>query len=126
MPPTHAAPPAKASASARRPLARVEEPLPAPRLEGVGGEKEERRAGDEHGVGVMDRPAAADEVADADERDREEDEPEASVQDELDLPVREKPHHRSRNGAIGVTGCEVESLDRDGAERAATVAGLRK
>jgi hypothetical protein len=49
----------------------------------------------------MDRPAATDEVADADERDDEQDEPEAARSAQLDLPVGEKPHHRSCNGAIG-------------------------
>ena len=46
----------------RRPFARLEEPLPAPRLEGVGGEKEESRGGDEQRIGVVDRPAGAHEV----------------------------------------------------------------
>jgi hypothetical protein len=65
----------------------MEEPLPTPGLEGVGGEEEKRRSGDEHRVGVVDRPAAADEVTDADERDAQQNQPEAAVQDELNLPI---------------------------------------
>jgi hypothetical protein len=65
----------------------MEEPLPAPRLEGVGGEEQECRAGDENRVCVMDRPPAADEVADAEERDSEQDEPEAAIDDQLELPI---------------------------------------
>jgi hypothetical protein len=40
-------------------------------------------------------------VANAEERDAEQDEPEAAIQHELDFPIGEKPHHRSCNGAIG-------------------------
>ena len=84
-----------------RPFARVEEPLPAPGLEGVRDEEEEGCAGDEQRVGVVNRPAGADEVANADERHAQQHEPEAAVQDELNLPIGEKPHHRSCNAAIG-------------------------
>jgi hypothetical protein len=49
----------------------------------------------------VDRPTAAHEMANAEEGDAEQDEPEAAVQHELDLPVVEKPYHRSCNGAIG-------------------------
>ena len=90
-----------------RPLARMEEPLPAPRLEGVGGEEEKGRGGGEHRVGVMDRPAAADEMAHADERDAQQDEAESGVQHELNLPVGEKPQHHGCNGAIGHAGMRL-------------------
>ncbi len=86
-----------------RPLARVEEPLPAPRLERVGGKEEKSRAGGEHRIGVVDRPAAAHEMAHADIRDAQQDEAESGVQHELNLPVGEKPQHHGRNGAIGRT-----------------------
>jgi hypothetical protein len=85
----------------------VEEPLPAPRLEGVGGEVEEGGAGDEHRVGVVERPAVPDEVADADVGDAEEQQPEASVEQDLEFPVGEKPSHRVSNGAIGYADAKL-------------------
>jgi hypothetical protein len=50
---------------------------------------------------VVDRPAATDEVANAQYRHREEHDAEGSVQEEPYLTVGEEPSHR-RNGAIGV------------------------
>ena len=57
-PPTHAAPPANASAPAVGRSCRREEALPAPRLEGVGDEKEDSGGDDEDRVRVVQRPAA--------------------------------------------------------------------
>ena len=55
----------------------------------------------------MDGPAPAHEVPDTEERKGKESEAEAAVQHELNLPIGEKPHHRSRNGAIGVRGAKL-------------------
>ena len=101
IPPTQAAPPANASASAVGRSLTWKSRCQPHALKACGREEEKGRAGHEHRVGVVDRPAAADEVANAEERDGEQDEPEATVQRELNFPIGEKPHHRSRNGAIG-------------------------
>jgi len=55
----------------------------------------------------MDGPAAPDEMADAEECDHEQDEPEAGIEHELDLPVGEKPYHRSYNATIGVASTNL-------------------